>query len=68
MGAGHMTIRTIDTSIEFEEGYRAYGEGIDGYDARPYPDLTQEMTDWFAGWISAKDSDQLEYKVDHSMI
>lgn len=58
-----MTVRILRTSIEFDEGYQAYGEGIDGYAARPYPDLTQEMTDWFAGWISAKNEDQLEYEV-----
>lgn len=53
-----MTSRTIQISIEFEEGMEAYAEGIDGYAARPYPELTQEMTDWFAGWIAARNEDQ----------
>lgn len=53
-----MTSRNIRISIEFEEGYEAYGEGIDGYAAAPYPELTQEMTDWFAGWIAARNDDQ----------
>ena len=47
-------------SIEFREGYEAYGEGIDGYAAKPYVDCTQEMTDWFAGWIAARNEDMAE--------
>jgi ribosome modulation factor len=51
---------TLRISIEFEEGYAAYGDGVDGYAAKPYPDLTQEMTDWFAGWIAARNDDKAE--------
>lgn len=47
-------------SLEFREGFEAYGDGIDGYSARPYPDCTQPMTDWFAGWIAAKNEDKDE--------
>ena len=47
-------------SIEFREGYEAYGDGIDGYAAKPYVDGTQEMTDWFAGWIAARNEDMAE--------
>lgn len=47
-------------SLEFREGYAAYGEGIDGYAATPYPDCTQPMTDWFAGWLAARDEDLAE--------
>lgn len=47
-------------SLEFREGYEAYGDGIDGYAATPYPDCTQPMTDWFAGWIAARDEDLVE--------
>ena len=51
---------TLRISIKFEEGYAAYGEGIDGYAATPYPELTQPMTDWFAGWVAAKNADLAE--------
>ena len=47
-------------TFEFQEGFAAYGEGIDGYAATPYTDGTQEMTDWFAGWVAAKTQDQSE--------
>lgn len=53
-----MSSRNIRISIEFEEGYEAYGDGIDGYAATPYPDCTQEMTDWFGGWVAARNEDQ----------
>ena len=52
--------KTLRISIEFEEGREAYAEGIDGYAATPYPELTQEMTDWFAGWIAARNEDLAE--------
>jgi beta-lactamase class D len=59
-------------SIEFGEGYAAYADGVDGYDAKPYPELTQEMTDWFAGWVAAKNADlreltKLDAKERHEM-
>ena len=44
-------------TLEFKEGFQAYGDGIDGYAATPYPDGTQQMTDWFAGWVAAKNTD-----------
>lgn len=47
-------------SLEFQEGQQAYSDGVDGYAATPYPDLTQEMTDWFAGWVAAKNADLAE--------
>jgi ribosome modulation factor len=47
-------------SIEFEEGREAYADGIDGYAATPYADCTQKMTDWFAGWIAARNEDLAE--------
>lgn len=49
---------TLTHSAEFHEGREAYADGIDGYAAKPYPEMTQEMTDWFAGWILAKDADK----------
>ena len=52
-----MTTKTMRISGEFEEGREAYAEGIDGYAATPYPELTQEMTDWFSGWIAARNED-----------
>jgi ribosome modulation factor len=52
--------KTIRISIEHQEGYMAYCKGIDGYAAKPYPELTQEMTDWFAGWVAAKRDDQAD--------
>jgi len=51
-------MKTIRISIEHQEGYEAYGEGIDGYSAKPYPDGTQELVDWFAGWLDARNQDQ----------
>lgn len=48
------------TSLEFAEGKRAYADGIDGYAATPYDDSTQQMTDWFAGWIAARNADQMQ--------
>ena len=45
--------RTMTHSGEYEEGYAAYGDGVDGYAAKPYHEMTQEMTDWFAGWLAA---------------
>ncbi len=45
-------------SIEFSEGREAYADGIDGYTATPYPDMTQEATDWFAGWLDARSQDR----------
>ena len=56
-----MTTKTLRISVEFEEGRAAYADGIDGYAATPYPDCTQEMTDWFAGWIAAKNEDQRDF-------
>ena len=53
------TIRTMTTSHEFEEGQEAYADGIDGYAAKPYDEMTQPMTDWFAGWLTAKNADKL---------
>lgn len=47
-------------SAEFEEGQQAYADGIDGYAAKPYPELTQPMTDWFAGWLDARNADREE--------
>ena len=47
-------------SLEFKEGYAAYGDGIDGYAATPYPECTEAMTDWFAGWITARSEDMAE--------
>ena len=44
-------------TLEFNEGYTAYGEGIDGYAAVPYPEYSQAMTDWFVGWLAARDDD-----------
>jgi len=45
-------------SLEFCEGLDAYADGIDGYAATPYADGTQEMTDWFAGWLAARQIDR----------
>jgi hypothetical protein len=47
-------------SLEFLEGQQAYSDGVDGYAATPYPDFSQEMTDWFAGWAAAKHADVVE--------
>lgn len=47
-------------SLEFREGFEAYGEGVDGYAATPYAECSQEMTDWFAGWVAAKNADRDE--------
>ena len=47
-------------SLEFREGLKAYAEGVDGYSAKPYPEMTQEMTDWFAGWLAAREVDRSE--------
>jgi len=55
-----LATKTLRISIEFEEGRAAYADGIDGYAATPYPDCTQEMTDWFAGWVAAKNADLAE--------
>jgi hypothetical protein len=44
-------------SIEFNEGMEAYADGIDGYAATPYAWDTQAMTDWFAGWLYARNQD-----------
>lgn len=52
--------RTMRVSAEFEEGQQAYADGIDGYAAKPYPELTQPMTDWFAGWLDARNADREE--------
>lgn len=52
-----MTTRTLTLSAEFREGLEAYADGIEGYSATPYADMTQEMTDWFAGWLAAKNAD-----------
>jgi len=51
-------MRTI--SLEFTEGYEAYAEGIEGYTAKPYTELSQELADWFAGWLSARDDERAE--------
>lgn len=45
-------------SLEFHEGKEAYADGIDGYAATPYTDGTQPMTDWFAGWLAARNADR----------
>lgn len=45
-------------TLEFNEGVEAYANGVDGYAATPYPDMTQEMTDWFAGWLFARNADK----------
>jgi len=47
-------------SLEFREGCAAYADGIDGYAATPYQDGSQEMTDWFAGWLAARIEDRAE--------
>lgn len=47
-------------SLEFDEGKQAYADGVDGYAATPYPDCTQPMTDWFAGWVAARNLDREE--------
>lgn len=47
-------------SLEYTEGQQAYADGIDGYAATPYPECTQEMTDWFAGWVYARNADREE--------
>jgi hypothetical protein len=57
----HQASRPINAvSIEFQEGKDAYADGVDGYAATPYLDGTQEMTDWFAGWIAARNADREE--------
>jgi hypothetical protein len=48
------------TSLEFEEGKAAYADGVDGYAAKPYPECTQQMTDWFAGWLAARNAESEE--------
>lgn len=53
-----MSTRTLTHSAEYEEGSTAYGEGTDGYAATPYAEMTQEMTDWFAGWLAARNADK----------
>lgn len=53
-----MTTRTLTISAEFQEGLEAYADGIDGYAAKPYADMTQAMTDWFAGWLAARNADK----------
>lgn len=53
-----MTTRTMTISSEFEEGREAYAEGVDGYAAKPYDEMSQAMTDWFAGWIAARNADK----------
>ena len=55
-----LATKTLRISIEFEEGRAAYADGIDGYAATPYPELTQDMTDWFAGWVAARNEDRDE--------
>ena len=47
-------------SIEYREGQAAFADGIDGYAATPYTDGTQQMTDWFAGWIEARNAERSE--------
>ena len=47
-------------TLEFQEGFDAYADGVDGYAATPYAELTQQMTDWFAGWIAARNLDLAE--------
>lgn len=47
-----------NVSIEFSEGRDAYADGIDGYQAQPYPEMTQELVDWFAGWLDARNEDR----------
>jgi len=47
-------------TLEFLEGQQAYADGIDGYAATPYPELTQELTHWFCGWLFARDADLAE--------
>ncbi len=47
-------------TLEFNEGREAYADGIDGYAATPYPEMTQEIVDWFAGWLAARDQDRAE--------
>ena len=44
-------------SLEFTEGREAYADGIDGYAANPYAEASQELADWFAGWLAAKNED-----------
>lgn len=51
-------MKTHNMSLEFSEGKEAYADGIDGYAATPYKDGTQEMTDWFAGWLAARQIDR----------
>lgn len=46
--------------FEFREGAEAYAEGVDGYAAKPYPEGSQELVDWFAGWLAARDEDLRE--------
>lgn len=53
-----MTTRTMTISAEYQEGREAYADGIDGYAATPYPEMTRAMTDWFAGWINARNADK----------
>ena len=47
-------------SLEFEKGKAAYADGVGGYAATPYTDGTQPMTDWFAGWLAARNADREE--------
>lgn len=53
-----MSTRTMRISGEYQEGYEAYGEGVDGYEAQPYEQTSQEFVDWFAGWLEAREADQ----------
>lgn len=57
MSTANLSSQAVRVSLEFKEGFEAYGEGIDGYAATPYPDCTQEMTGWFAGWVAARNAD-----------
>ena len=44
-------------TLEFNEGAQAYADGIDGYAATPYAEGSQELVDWFAGWLYARKLD-----------
>ena len=44
-------------SLEYTEGREAYANGVEGYTATPYPEMSQELVDWFAGWLAARDAD-----------
>ena len=47
-------------NLEYTEGREAYADGIEGHTATPYPEMSQELTDWFAGWLSARDDERAE--------